>query len=992
MDSREPLALQRITLVFSILYLTNPAYAASGYFQLHNLMSAAQKPVPSNVIYNDNKLTLAYQEKTTGRVVNTQFANDGGMAGCGVTSNLVAYMYANTGTVDLSKNYIALNVFSGLSGFDPKAPFFGNAEGALKGYLTQMGGANNVAYPSTPYHRIIPSFYPAYLGLYNNGLNCGRWMEVNFDTQSCLDRTTPTGVSKFCPAVPGLSYAGQKMQGYVFDSCEDNNGWCRDDEAHIDVNGSAFTQPANYYLQWKFIKNPYYNDPKAPAALKDIWLAWFSNASKYWSYVAILNAENGVGRMIYNIGDTTNPVWINSHVLGGDNNLTWSSTSNNGQLWQIEPVSSLTDAAPPDNPLYQMRLFDVLGYPSNHGAIYQYNLLMSDGTLGQNINGFYLFYKGGTPLKRKKSLHNTTVLTAPAGSGTALVTYNQLLPSNVSLNSSKTNYIRTVLINDAGFSYDPTSCTINTCTYTNLPTSATYHVYAHYIEDVSNDMTLRKVNDISVNSATFTFANGNSTANYAVTLNDMNMSTLYSTRVQIPLKFATTALTPINANLQAVFVPDNTKNANYKITAQTQGCFLSNYVNTVSDPNQPSVSFNGNNSVCTIYYTLNQQTGFAANAVPPTAFFTLMLPKNVGIDAVNYQLSTASSMPIAVRGYNPAAGNPPPLTNVPIANYNVGTATTRSLYLMLDPESDSACLKNLDPVKGVTTTVGSTVTALTQADKPVEIQLAQLTGAVGTQVTMIPGSTVNCVAQQAIVATPTSPLKPGLDVVEIIKLVASPQALPPKPTVQGIAATATGDSACLGGNDTLNFMLNGQLAGSAPYQLSTTSTNVGVNIAPGTYTISDQAFKVAGGTCQLATQPSVLIQSNVYTPTTLSYQFKETPSAGCTATPQVIGSWPGGCTVQIAVQSATVLNNITLSWLKGAYDWTHVAIWGGQGSLNIPADANANVTWLLPSWVTGQGSSVGMNVTNDTPPAICDAMANNSIAITCRGINGVRPA
>ncbi len=990
MDCRDQLSLNYTNILIasiSLMSMSWSAHAANGYFQLHNLMSAAQKPVPTNIVYNDHKLTLAYQEKTTGRVVNTQFANDGGMAGCGVTSDLVAYMYRNTGTVDLSKNYIALNVYSGVMGYDPKAPFWGNAEGALKGYLTQLGGVNNIAYPSIPYHRVIPSFYPAYLGLYNNGLNCGRWMEVNFDTQACLDRTTPSGISKFCPAVPTLTYTGQKMQGYVFDSCEDNNGWCRDDEAHIDVNGSAFTQPANYYLQWKFIKNPYYSDPKAPAALKDIWLAWFSNASKYWSYVAILNAENGIGRMAYNIGDATSPVWINSHVLGGDNNITWLSTSNNGQLWQIEPVNSLTDAAPPDNPRYQMRLFDVLGYPSNHGAIYQYNLLMSDGSLGQNVNGFYLFYKGGAALKPGKSLRNTTVLTAPIGSGTAIVTYNQLLPSNVSLNSAKTNYIRTVLINEDGYSYDPISCTANACTYTKLPTNATYHVFAHFIEDVSNDMTLRKVNDISVNSATFNFLNGSTSTNYAVTLNDMNMSTLYSTRVQIPLKFATTSLTPINANLQAVFVPDNTKNANYKITAQTQGCFLSNYVNTVSDPNKVIPDFNGNNSICTIYYTVNRQTGFAANAVPPRAFFTLMLPANVGIDTVNYHLSTSSTLPITVSGYNPAAGNPPPLTTVPVANYNIGTASTRSLYLMLDPESDNVCLKNLDPFKGVTTTVGSVITALTQPDRPIEIQLAQLTGSVSTQVNLLAGSNVNCVAQQAIIATPSSPLKPGLDVVEIIKLVASPQALPPKPTVQGIAAKASGDSACLGGNDTLSFIANGQVAASAPYQLSTTITNVGVNIAPGSYTITDQPFKVAGGTCQLATQPSVLIQSNVYTPTTLTYQFKATPSATCTATPQVIGSWLGGCSVQIGVQSTSTLNNVTLSWLKGPYDWTHATIWGGQGTLNIPADDNASVTWLLPTWVTGQGSSVGMNIMNDAPPEICAAMTNNALIITCRGIS-----
>lgn len=253
--------------------------ASGGYFKLHNLMSAAQKNVPSNVFFNDAKLNLERRETGAGHVVNTQFANDGGVAGCGISSTLIQYMYQNTGTVDLSKNYVALNVYSQVMGFNPEATFWGNPEGQVKGYMTQLGDKTHVAYPNISYHREIPSLYPAYLGLYNNGLNCGRWVEAQFDTIHCLDRTTATGISKSCPDVSSLSYAGEKLQGYIFDSCEDNNGWCRDDAAHPDFNQSAFKIPDNYYLQWKFIRNPYYSDVKAPAWLKDVWFA-----VQYWHH------------------------------------------------------------------------------------------------------------------------------------------------------------------------------------------------------------------------------------------------------------------------------------------------------------------------------------------------------------------------------------------------------------------------------------------------------------------------------------------------------------------------------------------------------------------------------------------------------------------------------------------------------------------------------------------------------------------------------------
>jgi|GEM_PF-4617400 len=974
---RKLFRLKKISLMVGLtVFSTTLSYASTGYFQLHNIMSAAQKNLPSNFLFNDAQFNLENLEKGTGHTVNTQFANNGGMAGCGVTSTLVQYMYQNAGTNNLSANYIALNVYSQIMGFDPQAPFWGDPEGQVKGYLTQ--GAN-IAYPYTPYHRVIPSIYPAYLGTYNNGLNCGRWVEADFDTQSCLDRTTPTGISKSCPTVSGLTYSGQKMQAYVFDSCEDNNGWCRDDATHIDVDGSAFTTPANYYLQWKFIRNPYYASTTAPASLKDIWLAWFSEASQYWSYVAILNAENGISNVQYNIGALNNPTWINSHVLAGDNNVTWSSTSNNGQLWQVEPVNSLTDAAPAANPVYQMRFFDYLGYPANHGSIYQFNLLFADGTLGQSVSGYYFFYQGGATVKSGTQAQNMTLLASPVGTGRITVAFNTLLPTLVGFDPTQTNYLRPVIISDDGYAWDATQCQNNKCVFINLPTNGTYHVFAHYINDVSNDLTLRKVNDIAINSGNITFPANTTLLTYTLSSKEINLSTLYSARVQIPLKFATTNSSSINANLQALFIPNASKNAANNITAQTQGCFLNTYINTITDPNNVVPPYFGNNSTCTVYYTVNNQTNFNNAALP--AYFNVVLANNVGVSPVNFALDTPYNNAVQITGYDPTSNTLPTSQIMPLANYIASNATTRSLYLVLDEQSDAACLQNLDPTAGVSVNVGSTSPAvLTQAGQPLEIQLGQTTSSTTATANLVPSASIACQAQPAIPGT----LTPGIDVVQVIKLVTSPVALPPKPATQGIAATATGDSACLGGADTLSFSTNNNVVTTSPYTTSSASTNVNVSAPLGTYTISDAPFNVAGGSCKLSSNPTFTLQNNVYTPVTLNYQFSATPGSTCTAVAQVTSTWPNGCNVQFTLSSTASLNNVTLFWVKGNVNWTPADVWSGEGSLNIPT-GTGNVSWALPSWVNGQGSVVGMTINNDSNPGICAAFSNG-LSVQCSGV------
>lgn len=969
------------------IFATN-SFAVQGYFQLHNIMSLAQKTIPNNRFFNDANLNLQAREQNTGHVVNTTFSNDGGMAGCGIPSTLVEYIYHNIGSADYSKNYIALNVYSQVIGYDPKAPNIGQ-----RGYLTGSSG-NDVAYPNIRYHRNIPSIYPAYIGTYNNGLSCGRWVEADLDTQLCNDRNTPDGISKFCPNVSGLTYTGQRLISYVHDSCEDNNGWCRDDAAHIDISLNALNPAGNYYLQWKFIRNPYYTDPKSPAWIKDVWLAWFGTPSRYWSYVTVLNAENGVSNLVYNVGDINNPMWINSHVLGGDNNITWNSGSNNGLLWQIEPVNAAIDANPPANPLYQIRMFDHLGYPVKNGTIYQFHLLFTDGTFGNGVVGYYLFYQGGLPVK--PGAQNTTLISPPSGAGQVSLNFNNLLPNNVSLDATKPNYLHPVLMSEAGFTWEPKQCTASQCIYANVPVTGNYHLFAHYIEEASNDLTVRKVNDVLINTASISFANGSNATSYTLKTNDMNLSTLYAARVKVPLTFNTSNTIPVNGNLQALFIPNVTKNNLNNITAQTQGCYLNTYVNVLSGVNgllarskEENLKHNknhaqvGNYTMCTLYYTVNKQSNFASSGAPPAAAFDVIVPQNVGIPPINFSLASPYRVSIQVIGYNPSNTAQPMEVAIPSVNYLASNSASRSIYFILDAQSDPICLQNLNTSTGVTVSLGTKKLAtLTKADLPVESQLMASTSPLSLQVNLLPNAEVTCMAMSGIEATTAGALKPGFDVVDPIRLMSMPK---PAQTKLGITASATGDTPCLAKTDTLIFSDGVGVAAQVPYTTNAAATKVGVQLPAGNYTIRDKPFNVSGGSCQLASNVAVVLQNNVFVPVTLRYKFNGTPTSNCIAKVQVPSTWPNGCNVVIDITAGSPLKDVTLLWPKGLYEWTHAQVWGGLGSLVIPPNALDNVVWTLPAWINGQGQTVGMTVTNDSLPAICAGFSMGGIKVNCTG-------
>lgn len=880
--------LSRIVIASFVSSLTVPAFAA-GYFKPHALMTPSTVSAENGRVFNDQTLDYQYkQSKLTGHVVNTQFAQDGGMAGCGIDTNLLKRVYGEDNYA--AKNYIALNVYSRLMGFDANAPFWQDPEGNVKGYETfPSDKSTSFAYPNMQYHRIIPSLYPAYLGLFNNGYTCGRFVKVTPSSQVCQDETKD-GISKHCQNEPVTSYANP-FYGFVFDSCEDNNGWCRDDSAHIDINQAAIHN--NYYLSWEFTKNPNYTSENSNPALKDVWLSWFGNSSKYWSYIALVNLEDGISKLEYNIGSSSNPVWVASHYLAGGNNVGWGDSSNNGQLWQVEPLNSNTDSGPANNPEYQIRIYNSDGYPFKNGAVYDFHLMGSDNqSMGEKIDAnFTLFYAGnytkGNPAPNLKNGPAVTRYDAPTGDGTVTVNFAGQLPNTVTAAA-----INPILISSEGFSYSA-SCVQDTCTFSQLPTNTSFTLFADSSKSDSNDVTLQRVHNVHIEKSSLKLDSSTKSLQYTLVPADINLNTTYTGAVTVKLWLTKTN----TSGAKTVYAADPTKNFvsqvyfelsnnDKNLSAITQGCWLNSYVDADGK----------NSSTCYVYFTNNHQTAdtFTNQSYSPTASFKVIAPKAIGADTLSgYQLTGNVDALVTVNGYayNPAKSQ----TFVPVElknflQYNKTSAAERSLMLLVDPNSDSECVSSFS---NVNVTVGG---------KNINFNPNQVGQLVETEISAQSPITASVTSSPDTVcyATLSKPLDdghisegsvvPGVDVVESIKLIAAPHGDPAPVAKRGIVLTASGDQQCLnGGNDTLAIESD-----SKSYAVSAQEAKMDLSdLALGQHTISDNGFTTAdGGQCKLAKSVPFTL-SDGFTNVSLAYVYKGKPPT------------PGACTV---TQSVTHLD------------------------------------------------------------------------------------
>ena len=211
--------------------------------------------------------------------------------------------------------------------------------------------------------RPIPAADAAEIGMFDNGLNCGRWVQVTIGNYC-------TGINDGAPNEPFCrngswvadAYNGATLDFVVGDSCDDGNAWCKDDPNHVDLAQASLNefvlngQPVgnmypdhwnNRQVSWQFIAAPGYSG--------DIRIGAIQGAQPYWPAIAISHLPNG----IHGVQFLANGSWVNAQM---DADL--------GDDYIIGP----TTGAGTNGSQYQIRVTDASGNLVNNGETYSFTL------------------------------------------------------------------------------------------------------------------------------------------------------------------------------------------------------------------------------------------------------------------------------------------------------------------------------------------------------------------------------------------------------------------------------------------------------------------------------------------------------------------------------------------------------------------------------------------------------------------------------------------
>lgn len=253
---------------------------------------------------------------------------------CGVSEEVAAIeaaMDTATGQGDPS-DYVALNVYD---------------------------TPGNYQSPGTLGSRPLKGADTALLGMYRNGLNCGRWIKLELG-DTCDGINDGAMDQPFCRGGTGWhpnAYTGSGLYAVVFDQCTDGNAWCRDSRYHVDLHtsilshlrkdgqilpplatpvldasGNPKADPNNPYareyvvtgfgnpkISWEFVEAPAYRgEPRF----------WFSlDAKLYYMRMMVTHLPNG----IHGVEQWTDGTWKKA-TMDGDA----------GQLWNLPDPSTKT--------------------------------------------------------------------------------------------------------------------------------------------------------------------------------------------------------------------------------------------------------------------------------------------------------------------------------------------------------------------------------------------------------------------------------------------------------------------------------------------------------------------------------------------------------------------------------------------------------------------------------------------------------------------------
>ncbi|HET7013038.1 MAG TPA: cellulose binding domain-containing protein [Streptosporangiaceae bacterium] len=201
------------------------------------------------------------------------------------------------------------------------------------------------------------------LGMFDNGLNCGRWVQVTIGN-ICSGVNDGAPNQPFCRNGSWASdqYNGATLDFIVADSCDDGNAWCKDDPYHVDLAQSSLNsfvlngQPVgnmypnhwnNRQVTWQFISAPNYTG--------DIKIGAIQGAQPFWPAIAISHLANGIHAVQY----FANGTWSNATM-----------DSDQGDDYIIAP----TTGAGTSGSQFEIRVTDASGNLINNGEVYNFSL------------------------------------------------------------------------------------------------------------------------------------------------------------------------------------------------------------------------------------------------------------------------------------------------------------------------------------------------------------------------------------------------------------------------------------------------------------------------------------------------------------------------------------------------------------------------------------------------------------------------------------------
>jgi len=227
--------------------------------------------------------------------------------------------------------------------------------------------ALNVEYTPYPQPYTVdsrPISNPEILGEFDNGRNCGRWLVATIGEFCEGGGNGGANGQDFCVNgqwVPD-ELSGAQLDMVVTDSCQDTNGWCRDDRYHLDLHRASlqrFTKDGtpvgsalankwnNRRITWRYTE--------APSYAGDVKIHFVKDAQQYWAAVVITHLENGIHGVERRFGDT----WKSMPML-----------ADNGQVYLLTSDPFQDGEGPP----YVIRIRDAADQLIHGGRTYSFGL------------------------------------------------------------------------------------------------------------------------------------------------------------------------------------------------------------------------------------------------------------------------------------------------------------------------------------------------------------------------------------------------------------------------------------------------------------------------------------------------------------------------------------------------------------------------------------------------------------------------------------------